>query len=63
MWKRLTNLKEIQGRTTDFIIAQDGTVLHGLALIYVLRDVEGIESFKITQYSLDDTTVQIVKNQ
>ncbi|NOR69342.1 MAG: AMP-binding protein [Methylomarinum sp.] len=56
-------LKEIQGRTTDFIIAQDGTVLHGLALIYVLRDIDGIESFKITQYSLDDTTVQIVKNQ
>ena len=56
-------LKEIQGRTTDFIIAQDGTVLHGLALIYVLRDIEGIESFKITQYSLDNTTVQIVKNQ
>ncbi len=56
-------LKEIQGRTTDFIITQDGTVLHGLALIYVLRDVEGIESFKITQNSLDDTTVQIVKNQ
>ncbi len=56
-------LKEIQGRTTDFIIAQDGTVLHGLALIYVLRDIEGIESFKITQYSLDETTVQIVKNK
>jgi len=56
-------LKEIQGRTTDFIIAQDGTVLHGLALIYVLRDIEGIDSFKITQYSLDETTVQIVKNQ
>ncbi len=56
-------LKEIQGRTTDFIIAQDGTVLHGLALIYVLRDIEGVESFKITQYSLDQTTVQVVKNQ
>jgi len=56
-------LKEIQGRTTDFIIAQDGTVLHGLALIYILRDIEGIESFKITQYSLNETTVQIVKNQ
>ena len=56
-------LKEIQGRTTDFIIAQDGTVLHGLALIYVLRGIEGIESFKVTQHSLDKTTVQIVKNQ
>jgi phenylacetate-CoA ligase len=56
-------LKEIQGRTTDFIIAQDGTVLHGLALIYVLRDLGGVESFKITQHSIDNTTVQIVKNQ
>jgi len=56
-------LKEIQGRTTDFIIAQDGTVLHGLALIYVLRDLGGVESFKITQHSVDETTVQIVKNQ
>ena len=56
-------LKEIQGRTTDFIIAQDGTVLHGLALIYILRDIDGIESFKITQNSLQDTSIQIVKNQ
>jgi phenylacetate-CoA ligase len=56
-------LKEIQGRTTDFVIAQDGTVLHGLALIYVLRDVEGIESFKIIQESLHKTLIQIVKNE
>jgi phenylacetate-CoA ligase len=54
-------LEEIQGRTTDFVVAQDGTVLHGLALIYVLRDLEGVDSFKITQDSLDETTVQIVK--
>jgi len=56
-------LKEIQGRATDFVVAQDGTVLHGLALIYVLRDVEGIESFKITQHTLDKTVIQIVKNE
>lgn len=55
-------LKEIQGRTTDFVVAQDGTVLHGLALIYVLRDLAGIESFKIIQHSLDDLEVQIVRN-
>ncbi len=53
-------LEEIQGRTTDFVVAQDGTVLHGLALIYVLRDLEGVDAFKITQDSLDKTTVQIV---
>ena len=54
-------LKEIQGRTTDFVVAEDGTILHGLALIYVMRDLPGIESFKIIQDSLSRTTVQIVK--
>lgn len=55
-------LKEVQGRSTDFLIAQDGTVLHGLALIYILRDLPGIASFKITQESLDLTCVDIVRN-
>jgi Coenzyme F390 synthetase len=54
-------LEEIQGRTTDFVVARDGTVLHGLALIYVLRDLEGIDAFKITQHSLDKTVVQVVR--
>lgn len=54
-------LKEIQGRTTDFIIAADGTVLHGLALIYVLRDLEGVQEFKITQESLELTRVEVVR--
>ncbi len=56
-------LKEIQGRTTDFIVAQDGTVLHGLALIYVMRDIDGVEAFKIVQQSLEEIVVFIVKNQ
>ncbi|ATG91230.1 phenylacetate--CoA ligase family protein [Methylomonas koyamae] len=55
-------LEDIQGRTTDFVVALDGTVLHGLALIYVLRDLEGVEAFKITQESLEKTTVHIVKS-
>ena len=54
-------LEDIQGRNTDFVVARDGTVLHGLALIYVVRDLEGVDAFKITQDSLDKTTVQIVK--
>jgi phenylacetate-CoA ligase len=53
-------LKEIQGRTTDFIVALDGTVMHGLALIYILRDLPEIRSFKIIQESLDLTRVQTV---
>ena len=53
-------LKEIQGRSTDFVIAADGTVMHGLALIYILRDLPGVQSFKIVQDSLMHTTVQLV---
>lgn len=53
-------LAEVQGRATDFVVAQDGTVMHGLALIYVLRDLSGIESFKIVQESLDRTRILIV---
>ena len=44
-------LKEIQGRSTDFVIAADGTIMHGLALIYVVRDLPEVQSFKIVQES------------
>ncbi len=44
-------LERLEGRTTDFVIAADGTVLHGLALIYVLRDLAGVHAFKIVQHS------------
>ena len=50
-------LQEIQGRTTDFVMAMDGTVMHGLALIYVLRDLPGVDGFKIVQERLDLTRV------
>jgi phenylacetate-CoA ligase len=53
-------LQEIQGRTTDFVVARDGTVMHGLALIYVVRDLPGVAAFKIVQESLELTRVQVV---
>ncbi len=53
-------LAEVQGRSTDFVVAQDGTVMHGLALIYVLRELAGIRAFKIVQERLDRTLVQVV---
>ncbi len=53
-------LKEIQGRSTDFLVARNGTVMHGLALIYVLRDLPQILAFKIIQESLDFTRVLVV---
>ena len=53
-------LREIQGRSTDFVVAHDGTVMHGLALIYVLRDVPDIASFKIIQESRERVRVLVV---
>ncbi|WPC67649.1 phenylacetate--CoA ligase family protein [Rhodoferax ferrireducens] len=53
-------LKEVQGRTTDFVVARDGTIMHGLALIYTVRDLPGVERFKIEQLSLDQTIVKVV---
>ena len=56
----LPMLKEIQGRSTDFLTAQNGTIMHGLALVYILRDLPQIRAFKIVQESLDLTNVYIV---
>ena len=55
-------LKEIQGRSTDFLVAQDGTVMHGLALIYILRDLPQVRNFKIMQESMDLTCVWVVSD-
>jgi phenylacetate-CoA ligase len=53
-------LKEIQGRTTDFVLAKDGTIMHGLALVYVVRGMPGIAKFKIVQESTDHTRLLLV---
>jgi len=55
-------LKEVLGRATDFVMAADGRLLHGLSLIYVLRDLDGIEAFKIVQNDRMNTRVNIVKS-
>ncbi len=56
----LPMLKEIQGRTTDFVVAADGTVMHGLSLIYILRDLPGIQAFKVIQETREHCRVLLV---
>lgn len=53
-------LDEIQGRTTDFVLAADGTIMHGLAVVYPIRDIPGIAAFKVVQETLARVVVQIV---
>lgn len=58
--RSLPVLQEVQGRSTDFVVAQDGTVMHGLALIYTVRDLPGVARFRIEQRSRALTVVKIV---
>jgi len=53
-------LQEIQGRSTDFVVASNGTILHGLSLIYILRDLAGVQSFKVVQETRLLTRVLLV---
>jgi phenylacetate-CoA ligase len=53
-------VREIQGRSTDFVVSQDGKIMHGLALIYVLRELPELQHFKIVQESLELTRVYLV---
>lgn len=55
-------LKDIEGRSTDFILTPEGKILHGLALIYILREIPGIQEFKIVQEKPDSFKVYIVKD-
>ncbi|MEO8249627.1 MAG: AMP-binding protein, partial [Burkholderiales bacterium] len=53
-------LEEIQGRSTDFIVASNGTIMHGLSLIYILRDLAGVRSFKVIQHTRQSIQVLLV---
>ncbi|MGK5080792.1 glycosyltransferase [Janthinobacterium sp. HLX7-2] len=58
--RRLPLLQKIEGRSTDFLTAVDGTVMHGLALVYIVRELAQVRSFKIIQESLLRTRVLLV---
>ena len=53
-------LENIEGRSADEVVAPDGRRLHALSMIYVIREVEGVEQFRIIQQELDRFHVQLV---
>jgi phenylacetate-CoA ligase len=55
-------LERIEGRSNDVILAADGRMINSLALIYAVREVEGIEQFRITQKTVTSFHVQVVTN-
>ena len=56
-------LDEVLGRDTDFLIHEDGSIIHALAAIYVLRETPGIEHFKIIQHFINDFEILVVCNE
>lgn len=55
-------IEEVAGRNTDFLIHENGAIIHALAAIYILRETEGVEQFKITQQAVNEFEVLIVTN-
>ena len=53
-------IDEVVGRSTDFVVRADGTIMHALAVIYVLRSVDGVGEFKVIQHDLDRIEVLVV---
>lgn len=53
---------EVAGRSTDFVTRSDGTIMHALAVIYVLRATEGVAEFKFIQHETDAVEILIVPN-
>mgnify|MGYP001825215684 FL=1 len=55
-------IAEVLGRSTDFVVRADGTIMHALAVIYVLRAVVGVAEFKIVQHTLHEFEVLVLPN-
>lgn len=56
-------LERIEGRSNDLVVAADGRMINSLALVYLVREVEGIGEFRICQKHVDTFHVQIVRNE
>ena len=55
-------LERIEGRSNDLVVAPDGRLINALALVYPLREIEGIEQYRIVQKAVDCFHVQIACN-
>jgi phenylacetate-CoA ligase len=56
-------LERLEGRSNDSVVARDGRIINSLALVYPLREIPGVEQFRITQKELDLFHVQIARTR
>lgn len=53
---------DVMGRRTDFIVRADGTIMHALSVIYILRAMPGVGEFKVIQHGIDRIEILISPN-
>jgi phenylacetate-CoA ligase len=58
--RSLPRLKRVEGRQTDFLVAEDGRLVHALAIIYVLREISTCKEFQVTQESFERLVIRLV---
>ncbi|MBB5018888.1 phenylacetate-CoA ligase [Chitinivorax tropicus] len=56
-------LKEVRGRTNDVLLAEDGSMVHDVAIAMVLRDMPGVIAFKVIQETLHHCRLQLVRDE
>lgn len=61
--RALPLLERIEGRSNDSVIAPDGRIINSLSVIYAVREIEGVEQFRVVQKTIDTFHVQIVRNE
>jgi phenylacetate-CoA ligase len=60
--RALPLLERIEGRSNDMVLTPDGRIINSLALIYPVREIEGIEQFRICQKAVDRFHIQVVRD-
>ena len=53
-------IADVAGRSTDFLVREDGTIMHALAVIYVLRAIRGVAQFKCIQHTPTQMEILVV---
>jgi len=61
--RALPILERVEGRSNDSVVTADGRTINSLALIYGLREIDGILRFRICQKAIDRFHVQLVRTQ
>lgn len=53
-------LEEILGRSNDGLVGPDGIWVHGSAVNHVMREISGLQAYRVTQHEIRDLEIQLV---